>query len=202
MAEHALADEQSINNEVHKVIGDLIKFDPDHRVRIYRTVGAFFGFDDMQPASVPETNRRPAPPKDLREPHFSTNEETPPSPKDFMFQKRSNTAVERVACLAYYLAYYRNTPHFKTIDISKLNTEAAQAKLSNASEAISSATRVGLLAAAPKGMKQLSTLGEKLVETLPDRDAARALRSKNPSRRTRMKSGRNTSAVDNPDQED
>lgn len=202
MAEHALADEQSINNEVHKVIGDLIKFDPDHRVRIYRTVGAFFGFDDMQPASVPETNRRPALPKDPREPHFSTHEETPPSPKDFMFQKHSDTAVERIACLAYYLTHYRNTPHFKTIDISKLNTEAAQTKLSNASDSTSKAIRAGLLAVAPKGARQLSALGEKLVEALPDRDAARALRSKNPSRRTRTKSGGNMSAVDNPGPED
>lgn len=202
MAEHALADEQSINNEVHKVIGDLIKFDPDHRVRIYRTVGAFFGFDDMQPASVPETNRRPALPKDPREPHFSTHEETPPSPKDFMFQKHSDTAVERIACLAYYLTHYRNTPHFKTIDISKLNTEAAQTKLSNASDSTSKAIRAGLLAVAPKGARQLSALGEKLVEALPDRDAARTLRSKNLSRRTRTKSGGNMSAVDNPGPED
>lgn len=201
MAEHAPADEQSINNEVHKVIGNLLKFDPDHRVRIYRTVGAFFGFDDLRPASVPETNRQPAPPKDPREPHFSTHEETPPSPKDFMFQKRSGTALERVACLAYYLTHYRNTPHFKAIDISKLNTEAAQAKLSDASDTTRKAIRAGLLAAAPKGARQLSALGEKIVEALPDRDAVRALRSKNPSRRTRTKSGGNTSAVDNPDPE-
>jgi len=46
------------------------------------------------------------------------------SPKDFLLEKQPRTDVERIACLAYYLTHYRATPHFKTIDLSILNTEA------------------------------------------------------------------------------
>lgn len=53
-------------------------------------------------------------------------------PKEFMVQKRPRTDIERVACLGFYLTHYRDTPHFKTLDISKLNTEAAQPKFTNA----------------------------------------------------------------------
>ena len=63
------------------------------------------------------------------------------APKQFMFQKQPRTDVEKVACLAYYLTHYRDTPHFKTLDISKLNTEAAQAKFSNPTVAVDNATK-------------------------------------------------------------
>ncbi len=108
-----------------------------------------------------------------------------------MFQKQPNTQIERVACLAYYLTHHRGTPHFKTTDISKLNTEAAQSKLSNVSHAVNDATRAGLLATAAKGTKQLSALGEKYVEALPDRAAAKAVGPTMRGRRPRKKSNRN-----------
>jgi hypothetical protein len=88
-----------------------------------------------------------------------------------------------VACLAYYLANYRDTPHFKTIDISALNTEAAQPKFSNASVSVDNAKQAGLLVPATKGNKQISAAGEKYVELLPDREAAReALKNYRPRR--------------------
>ncbi len=96
------------------------------------------------------------------------------SPKEFVLQKQPRTDVERVACLAFYLTHYRNTPHFKTIDISKLNTEAAQSKLSNPAVAVDNATKTGYLAPAIKGTKQLSAPGEVFVQALPDREAAKA----------------------------
>ena len=183
MAEHTPADESNVFNEVRRVIDGLIKFDADSRMRIYRTVGTFFGFDDPGPQASQSAGSRTDPTENSREPHFSTHEA--PSPKDFVFQKRPNTRIERIACLAYYLTHHRDTPHFKTIDISKLNTEAAQTKLSNASYAVNDATRSGLLATATKGMKQLSALGEKYVEALPDRAAATALTSTTRGRRSR-----------------
>jgi len=52
------------------------------------------------------------------------SEDLPVPPKRFFLEKQPRTDVERVACLAYYLTHYRDTPHFKTIDLSKLNTES------------------------------------------------------------------------------
>ena len=100
------------------------------------------------------------------------------SPKEFLRDKLPITDGDRVVCLAYYLTHYRETPQFKTVDISVLNTEAAQPKFSNASVAVENATRDGYLVAATKANKQISAAGEKYVELLPDREVAReAVRS-------------------------
>jgi hypothetical protein len=109
------------------------------------------------------------------------------SPKQFLLQKQPRTDVERIACLAYYLTHYRETPHFKTLDLAKLNTEAAQPKFSNAAYAATNAAKMGYLAPAPKGQRQLSAAGEQFVQALPDRDAAKAAmqaaRPRKPARR-------------------
>ena len=188
MADRTQTEESNIFNEVRSIIDGLIKFDADSRMRIYRTVGTFFGLDDSASSAPQGAGSRIDPTKSPREPHFSPHEV--PSPKDFVFQKRPSTQIERVACLAYYLTHHRDTPHFKTTDISKLNTEAAQTKLSNPSYTVNDATRSGLLATAAKGMKQLSAMGEKYVEALPDHAAAKALTSTLKGRRSRRKPGR------------
>ena len=106
------------------------------------------------------------------------------SPKEFLFQKKPQSDVERVVVLAYYLTHYKDTPHFKTLDISKLNTEAAQAKFSNAAYAVDNATKYGYLVQASKGSKQLSAAGELFVEALPDREAAKqAFKAERPKRK-------------------
>jgi len=107
------------------------------------------------------------------------------SPKEFILQKEPRTDIERVACLAFYLTHYRNTPHFKTLDISKVNTEAAQLKFSNTAFAVNNATKKGFLVPATKGNKQLGAIGEKFVLALPDRDAA-----KNVSQHIRLRKSR------------
>ena len=91
-----------------------------------------------------------------------------------MRDKAPQSNLERAACLAYYLTHYRDTPYFKTLDISALNTEAAQPKFSNASVAVEDAMKAGLLVQATKGNKQLSAAGELYVQSLPDRAAAKA----------------------------
>lgn len=113
------------------------------------------------------------------------------SPKDFLRDKQPKTDVERVACLAYYLTHFRDTPQFKTIEISKLNTEAAQPKLSNAAMAVDNATKSHYLAPAIKGNKQISAAGEVFVQALPDRELARTemLRVR-PRRKRRVTQGR------------
>lgn len=78
------------------------------------------------------------------------------SAKEFLLDKDPRSDVERVACLAYYLTHYRSTPEFKTLDISKLNTESAQLKFSNPAVAVDNATKIGFLVPATKGSKQLA----------------------------------------------
>ncbi len=186
MAEPVLSDERTVHDFVQKTINGLFEFDEDNRLRIYKTVGTFFGFDapTPQPTAVGITTHSRGS-KDPRTPSFTGGEEV--APKDFLFQKRPNTDVDRVACLAYYLTHYRDTPHFKTIDISTLNTEAAQIKFSNTAQAVGNALRAGLLVHAGSASRQLSAVGEQYVEALPDSTAAKATLSGMRPRRGRKK---------------
>ena len=105
-------------------------------------------------------------------PAFS--DDTAMSAKQFILEKQPRSDVERIACLAYYLTHYRETSHFKTLDLSKLNTEAAQPKFSNAANSTNNAVKTGYLVPSTKGQKQLSAAGEQFVRALPERDAAKA----------------------------
>jgi hypothetical protein len=113
--------------------------------------------------------------------HFSENRSM--SPKEFVREKSPQKDTDRIACLAYYLTHYKDTPHFKTLDLSTLNTEAAQPKFSNAAVAVDNATKAGLLVPAVKGKKQLSAAGELFVQALPDRDQAKKVLQANKSKR-------------------
>ena len=114
------------------------------------------------------------------------------SPKEFLHDKKPLTDVERIACLAYYLTHYRSTPHFKTPELSLLNTEAAQPKFSNTSNSANNAVKLGYLVPSSKGRRQISAVGERFVLALPDRDEAkRALASlKKRSRSKKVASAR------------
>jgi hypothetical protein len=110
------------------------------------------------------------------------------TPKQFIAQKRPGNNYERVACLGYYLTHYRDTPHFKTSDITKLNTESAH-NFSNPAVFVMHATgRYNYLAAAGGGKKQITSLGEALVEALPDRaKVAEALAEHKPRKMAKRK---------------
>ncbi len=97
------------------------------------------------------------------------------TPKEFLAAKSPATEMDRIAVLAYYLTHAQGVPHFNTKELNKLNVEAAQPRLSNASYAVSNATKkAGYLTAAPGGLKQITARGEALVANLPDRAAAKA----------------------------
>ena len=183
MAEQDRNNDQNIYEVVDKIIQNLLPLDPYSRLRVYRTIGTFFGFEASFPKVDQKVDNRTSA-NISREPIFSSPEE--PTPKEFLLQKQPKTDVERVACLAYYLARYRKIEAFKTIDISKLNTEAAQTKLTNASNTVNDAVKAGFLAAANKDMRRLSAQGEQYVEALPDRDAAKTVKPK-PSKRSRRR---------------
>lgn len=145
----------------------------DVRPRLIKTVFTFLGYSDISLAGPKSADTEPAH-RSATAKTSGFSEDRDISAKEFLFQKKPTTDIERIACLAYYLAHYRTTPHFKTLDLSKLNTEAAQIKLANAANAVDNATSAGLLVSAGKGSKQLSALGELYVQNLPDREAAKA----------------------------
>ena len=119
------------------------------------------------------------------------------TPEQFVLQKRPQLDVERVTCLAYYLTRFRNTPAFKTKDLSALNDEAHGQPFSNISMACSNAMyQSQYLARGGKGTRRITTRGKALVETLPDRDRLRETMAQQPGarRRRRRRQGKAKSA--------
>jgi hypothetical protein len=159
-----------LSDALSQTISILRTLDIESRERLLKTVSTLF---DINIGNLAEPQRGPIT-SSFGEVTEKFSKEQSLSPKEFLFKKQPRNDVERVASLAYYLAHYRDQPHFKTADISALNTEAAQSKLSNAAQAVANATKYGYLAPAVKGMKQLSAGGELYVEALPDREAAHA----------------------------
>ena len=188
MADDQPSDEQRLYKAFQQVADVLLPLEKDLRERVYDTVGTFFRYRASYDGRVDASGERPA--GERSPPPIQIASREPPSPKDFLFQKQPNTDVERVACLAYYLTHHRSTNHFKTIDLSKLNTEAAQRKFANAASSVSNAVRAGFLAPVAKGMKQLAAEGERYVDALPDRAAANATFSNRKTRRQRRQERR------------
>jgi hypothetical protein len=164
---------------LNKLLADLHELEPEARHRILQTVSTYYQYAPPNQTRLPSTATQEAQPGPF-------SEDRSMSVKDFVMQKRPATAVERAAVLAYYLTHYRDMPHFKTLDISKLNTDAAQPKFTNAAVAVENAAKTGYLVPAPKGNKQLSAAGEVFVQLMPDREAAKAaMASARPRRRVR-----------------
>lgn len=170
--------DNDIRRPLRVIIDALYGVDGEARARIIRSVVEFFGLDAFNGASQRPRQSSHVPPSNLqiksndRQSRFADRETL--SPKDFLHDKQPQTDIDRVACLAFFLSHYRGSPHFKTIDISKLNTEAAQIKLSNPTDSIKNAVRRGLITSAGKDTKQISAVGERYVDALPDRSAAAA----------------------------
>lgn len=172
-------DENSAADVLHTILRVLEQLDQDARRRVLQAVASFFRAE-MRDSSFPNNAGHSATTmfqQDLSagtgRPSFSS--QLAPTPKEFLAQKQPNTDVERIACLAYYLTHFRETPFFKTLDLAKLNTEAAHPKFSNAAYAANNAANSGYLAPASGGQRQISAAGEQFVQTLPDRDAAKAV---------------------------
>ncbi len=157
------------------IIEALQPLDRPDQIRLLQTVEQFLGIE-TRPPSLAHTGP------------YSTDRSA--SAKQFLAEKQPKTDVERVASLAYYLTHYRETPYFKTLDISKLNTEAAQPKFANAHYSVNNASTTGYLAPGPKGTKQISAAAEHFVQLLPDREAARSAMAKLLRRSRKMKQKR------------
>lgn len=173
------------------VISALQRVDAAARERIFDAAATFLQLDRGQATRhrLPSEHTTATSPGIGQTPHApypGFSEDTSLSPKDFLFHKQPRTDVERMAALAYYLTHYRDTPQFKTLDLTKLNTEAAQPKFSNAASSANNAVKQGYLVPTTRGQRQLSAAGERFVAALPDREAARAaMNAGSPRRKTR-----------------
>src|SRR5438105_4733006 len=106
---------------VSRIIELLDPLDPADREHVFRTVGTWFriGTTPAVAKSTMPTERPIFPsPDHSEEDKFSDRPVS--SAKDFILEKDPLTEVERLACLAYYLTHYLSTPHFKTVDLSRL----------------------------------------------------------------------------------
>lgn len=130
-------DSPSAAKALNSIIGILNGLDDEARRRILKAVITFFQLELEPPQDGPRYDHRAIDERTNR-PSFSTN--AAPTPKEFLLEKQPKTDVERIACLAYYLTHYRETPSFKTLDLAKLNTEAAQPKFSNTAYSVANAT--------------------------------------------------------------
>lgn len=178
------------------ILSLLKKLDRENQKRLLETVATFLGIGysekiHLRPSQLPSPSEHPSP---LERSAGGFSEDRTISPKDFLADKKPQTDVEKVACLAYYLTHYRNLPHFQTVDISKLNTEAAQTKFSNATYAVNNAFQSRYLVPATQGKKQLSAAGERFVQALPDREAAKSSMADARPRRTAKKPNIKSSA--------
>lgn len=171
------------------IISLMKKLSRDDQERTFQAVATFLNLSSNGPYRSLPTDTRSGGPDAVAVGAFSENRNL--TPKEFLRDKNPATDVERVACLGYYLSHYRGVHHFKTLDISTLNTEAAYPKFSNAAMAVDNATKAGFLVQAVKGSKQMSAAGEHYVQTLPDREAARAaLTNLRKKRRVRKQVGK------------
>jgi hypothetical protein len=161
------------NGDEIKILGQVLallnELDAAARERLLHTASAYFGASRRSDRVAAYSSGG-----DMGSSAAAFSEDRSISAKDFVMQKQPKTDVERVACLAFYLTHYRDVRFFKTLDISKLNTDAAQVKFANAAYAVANAEKARLLAPAQRGQKQLSALGERFVLALPDREAAKA----------------------------
>jgi hypothetical protein len=115
------------------------------------------------------------------------------SAKDFMKAKNPQTDSQRIACLAYYFTHNKGQNEFKTADFTQLNEEAKGIRFSNAGVAVMNATdQSKFLAPVGDGKKRITTLGEEVVEVLPDQEAVKKILASNKS--TRRKKTRTKSA--------
>ncbi len=170
-----------------QIVSGLTSLEKDAQLRILQSVATFLQIGGISTSrDAINFEQRGLVSAEKTDPGFTEREEL--SPKDFLLEKEPQTAVARVACLAYYLTHYRATPHFKAFDISKLNTEAAQQKFSNPTQVLNNALKCGLLVQASGGQKQLCAMGEQYVQALPNQDLAKkTLRRMKRSRKSSKK---------------
>lgn len=158
------------------ILEALDPLDDQARRFVLKTVGERLNLADALPATAPQIGLQS---KSSVTPSTQTQTIgtglTVCTPKEFLKNKKPTSDVQRIACLAFYLTHNKDQQHFKTRDLTKLNTDAAGIRLSNPAYAVTNATRQNkFLAPAGKGSKQITSLGEDIVNALPDQERVKA----------------------------
>ncbi len=114
------------------------------------------------------------------------------NPKQFVAQKKPKTQYERIACLGYFLHTARKVSEFGADEIKAINKEAAQQPILNLPQILSDTSRkYGFLSAAGAGNKQMTVLGDAVVQALPDREAVKTALAEHRPRKKRKKRAEN-----------
>src|SRR2546426_3009215 len=93
----------------------------------------------------------------------------------FLARKKPKTNYQAIAALAYYLKHAESVHEFSMKEIEAANTRARRPRIGNLSQDMSDAERYShfVTSGTTSGMKQITTLGEEVVEALPDQKLVR-----------------------------
>jgi hypothetical protein len=149
----------------------LIGLEPEIQLRVLAWLPQVLKLPTVPVApAAPGSPARPGTPVVLATPALAGTPGSQAHARSFMTLKRPRNMQERIACLAFYLTFFKDMPSFKTRGISQMNSEAGQSNLSNPAMFMKNAVKVQYLSSAGKGARQLTPRGEALVNGLPDRD--------------------------------
>jgi hypothetical protein len=155
------------------VLDALQPLDPEERQRVFDWLAAKLGLEVGSSSGAPHGDGGGAGPRDG---DLGTI-------KHFLKEKRPADDVARVTTLAYYLTHGKDQATYKTADLTKARVEAALASF-NMSRAVSNAQRSGYLTTAGgRGTYQVTSIGEALVEAMPDAEAIREVKGQGTRRR-------------------
>lgn len=108
-------------------------------------------------------------------------------PRAFIRMKKPITDVQRVACLGYYLVQTVGQPGFSSKDVATVHTDSGGSAI-NMTRALDNATRkTKYLSNRGPREKQLTTLGEDVVNALPDQAAVKVVEEAEKGRRSAKK---------------
>ena len=167
------------------VLDALAQLEKEQQEFVYQTVGERLGLTARARQSA---SKRGSTGGSGGENDEAADSDADVTPKEFLRTRNPKTDAERVTCLAYYLTHHRGESRFKTKELTVLNTEAAQPRLTNISQTAKNATNQNkYLAQAGGGQKMITALGEDVVNALPDRDAVQTVLDKSNRTKPRKK---------------
>jgi hypothetical protein len=112
--------------------------------------------------------------------------------KQFLKSKSPEEDVARVTTFAYYLTYAEKLSNFKVEKLSTARIDAAVPKF-NMSRAIWNTQRSGFLTTAGKrGLYQITSAGEALVEAMPNKAAVEKIKAEGAKRRRKSTASKKT----------